>query len=438
MGNQTCIARFWQRCGEWTRRLLHLMTTTPQTSPEPTACSTESCCASVSLLKNEAYLKLAEQCCEMHEELDRMSNQFSDTDMLNLINMQKSRIREALILSGATAIDEESTFNLLRHKPQSPGIVRDGAPILETVEPGVAIENRVMIKAKVLPKIEQDIQDNLSNNFEQLKSYLIKQIPSMGNILSVGDWDKLKKSYSKRYSNITVSNCLSSLYFIDYVIGKESANDAYSTHCKGFISALNHEIEIAMRHCGQKPKLEKDITEMIRQMFITGDVDPTTGNSDFKNRLNELVVFNYLSNCDNIEVCSIEEPLENGKSVDFLVYHKIEKKNIGYEIVTMQNVDPTLQEDSVSMTQFLDDRIRRKYDDKINGLRSTGNIDKIYIMPIVEYKKGLEKFNMTSSLGYSTPIMTSDLFCNDNSFSIELRCLNDFLNKVRCGEINIK
>ena len=149
METQTCIARFWQRCGEWTRRLLHLMTTTPQTSPEPTACSTESGSVPVSLLKNEAYLKLAEQCCEMHEQLDRMSNQFSDADMLNLINMQKSRIREALILSGATAIDEESTFNLLRHKPQSPGIVRDGVPILETVEPGVAIESRVIIKSKV-------------------------------------------------------------------------------------------------------------------------------------------------------------------------------------------------------------------------------------------------------------------------------------------------
>jgi hypothetical protein len=102
-----------------------------------------------SLLKNDAYIKLAELCCEMHDELDRMSRQFSDSTMLNFIDMQKSRIREALILSGATAIDEESVFSLLRHKSVSPGIVRDGTPIQETIEPGIAIESRVMIKSKV-------------------------------------------------------------------------------------------------------------------------------------------------------------------------------------------------------------------------------------------------------------------------------------------------
>lgn len=140
-----CISCLWRRCRVWLCRLL--CPTTPEPQPESVETGGENSCDS--LLKNDAYIKLAEQCCEMHEELDRMSNQFSDIDMLNLIDMQKSRIREALILSGATAIDEESTFNLLRHKPQSPGIVRDGAPILETVEPGVAIENRVMIKSKV-------------------------------------------------------------------------------------------------------------------------------------------------------------------------------------------------------------------------------------------------------------------------------------------------
>ena len=103
----------------------------------------------LSLLDNTAFMALAEQCCKMYEELDRMQSQVNDPLILDFIDMQKSRIREALVFSGALMIDGETEFNLLRHVPTIPSFVDNGTPITSTSEQGITLEERVMIKAKV-------------------------------------------------------------------------------------------------------------------------------------------------------------------------------------------------------------------------------------------------------------------------------------------------
>ena len=102
-----------------------------------------------SLLGNTEYMALAQQCCDILGELDRMYNQVSDDQLKSFIIQQKSRIREALVLSGATLIDEVTEFNLLRHQSAKGGIVNNGTPISEVVEAGVEIDGRVMMKAKI-------------------------------------------------------------------------------------------------------------------------------------------------------------------------------------------------------------------------------------------------------------------------------------------------
>lgn len=102
-----------------------------------------------SLLDNADYMTLAQQCCDMLGELDRMYNQVSNDQLKSFIVQQKSRIREALMLSGATLIDEETEFNMLRHQSVEGGIVKNGTPIREFVEAGVEIDGRVMVKGKV-------------------------------------------------------------------------------------------------------------------------------------------------------------------------------------------------------------------------------------------------------------------------------------------------
>lgn len=102
-----------------------------------------------SLLDNSEYMTLAQQCCDILSELDRMQNQITNKEILDFITHQKSRIREALLLSGATLIDEESEFNILRHQCINVGIVNNGMPIVETVDTGVEIDGRILVKAKI-------------------------------------------------------------------------------------------------------------------------------------------------------------------------------------------------------------------------------------------------------------------------------------------------
>lgn len=117
-------------------------------SSEPTQESTPS------LLDNQPYMALAHQCRDMLQELDRMAHLVPDASTRSFIEQQQSRIAEALFLSGATPIAEESTFNLLRHEPAEGGVITNGTPIAETLTPGIEIEGQVLVKAKV--KLEKE------------------------------------------------------------------------------------------------------------------------------------------------------------------------------------------------------------------------------------------------------------------------------------------
>lgn len=110
----------------------------------------ELTCESPSLLNNTEYMILAQQCSDMLMELDRMQSQIKNEEVLDYIVQQKSRIREALMLSGASLIADEPEFNILRHQCVNGGIVKNGTPIVETVEDGVEIAGRVMNKCLVM------------------------------------------------------------------------------------------------------------------------------------------------------------------------------------------------------------------------------------------------------------------------------------------------
>lgn len=98
-----------------------------------------------SLLDDTAYMVLAEKCCDIISELDTIHTE-ENADMSDLV---KTRIKEALLCSGAEPISDETSFDILRHKAEGKSIVRKGTPISATIEPGIAIGDKVMIKAKV-------------------------------------------------------------------------------------------------------------------------------------------------------------------------------------------------------------------------------------------------------------------------------------------------
>lgn len=98
-----------------------------------------------SLLDNSPYMSLADSCCDLIKELDKLKSE----DNQELVDLVNSRIKEGLISSGAEPIAEESTYDVIRHTAVGKSIVRKGTPITSTIEPGVAIDDRVMIKARV-------------------------------------------------------------------------------------------------------------------------------------------------------------------------------------------------------------------------------------------------------------------------------------------------
>lgn len=98
-----------------------------------------------SLLDNSPYMSLADSCCDLISELDKLKTE----DNQELVTLVGSRIKEGLILSGAQPIAEETAYDVIRHSAVGKSIVRKGTPIASTIEPGVAIDDKVMIKAKV-------------------------------------------------------------------------------------------------------------------------------------------------------------------------------------------------------------------------------------------------------------------------------------------------
>ena len=97
------------------------------------------------LLDDTAYMALAEKCCDIISELETIQTE-ENADMSDLV---KTRIKEALLCSGAEPISDETSFDILRHKAEGKSIVRKGTPISTTIEPGIAIGDKVMIKAIV-------------------------------------------------------------------------------------------------------------------------------------------------------------------------------------------------------------------------------------------------------------------------------------------------
>lgn len=102
-----------------------------------------------SLLDNSDYIKLVSENCQLLEKLDELSEKMNDDDSLKIIRYVKKQLRTCLVNAGASTIEEETTFNLLRHEPIGDIIAKNGEIIANTIEPGIAVENRVFIKAKV-------------------------------------------------------------------------------------------------------------------------------------------------------------------------------------------------------------------------------------------------------------------------------------------------
>lgn len=275
------------------------------------------------------------------------------------------------------------------------------------------------------------LQDNIKQHFEVLKSKLISTVPKM-DILEPSDWSRIQKLLIKRLSKSNKSQTITSSTFIDIVIHKFSntkPNDKYDR----WIEAFNNLVDRVLKDSDET--LRNKIEDIIRNLFTTGDNDMCGKNSDFKNRLNELLAIDYFNQYDGVSIIEIEKKLANKKSID-LILRNSSGKTIGVEILTLQNIDPQKQEDDESMSEFLLGRIKKKYDDKIKDLNEINDLDNLYIMLIVEYADGLERFNFPTNMQYATHIMCPHLNNNGNKWEMRISDINQYLAIRREGKID--
>lgn len=101
------------------------------------------------LLYNNEYIRLVESCVETIKEFDGYEDRVESEETKDIIGLMKERLRENLLVSGVSFIDEENEFHILRHDPVPMAIIAEGTPVVEIISPGLAIGNRVFMKAKV-------------------------------------------------------------------------------------------------------------------------------------------------------------------------------------------------------------------------------------------------------------------------------------------------
>ena len=279
------------------------------------------------------------------------------------------------------------------------------------------------------------IMNEFEQNFNNIKQVLISLIPYMTH-LRTRDWERIKKSYKKRLEMLK-EGVIPPKSVIDLAVAAIHPDQEHpcAQHYKCWLLGLNKAIEDAIAYSSYNKQIAKQIEGKIVALLTT--VEATTDlNSDFKNTLNELLVFNFLCNCENIEVVQIETKLENGKSIDYVVWHKVDNKRIGYEVVTLQNVNPEKQDDNESMKVFLNARLEQKYKDKTKELSEIEDLDDLRIFPIIEDQGGLEKFDYEIysdiSCTFYIPIFGRE---EDGTYKICLLSAQEYFKKCREGAV---
>lgn len=253
-------------------------------------------------------------------------------------------------------------------------------------------------------------------------------MPVFKNLLSEKNWNKVINTYMKRVKGISsiCNDVIKSSCLIDIIICSYR-NDGLSKAYQDTIIAINNEINKALAYCKLHPKFTNSVNDIIKKTLVEMDNDIFNPNSAFKNWINELFVFNLLAKWDDYDIVDLERSLGNGKTCDFVCRNR-NGQEIWFEVITLQQIDSSKQDDNNSMNDYLNKRITDKYNMKTEGLKDIPNIK---ILPIIEYVDGLEKFSVSVNSDIAIEPLTI-MKNNLNGIStVELRPLNFYLSQIR-------
>lgn len=117
--------------------------------PEKTEQNSDNSKPTVKLQDNKSLLKLIEENVLLIKRMQNMKQNYTGEETVMIIEQIIDDIKDSLELSGLERIENEQLFSALRHQPVPLRIVKEGQPIVKTLETGLCLGNRVFIKAKV-------------------------------------------------------------------------------------------------------------------------------------------------------------------------------------------------------------------------------------------------------------------------------------------------
>lgn len=276
---------------------------------------------------------------------------------------------------------------------------------------------------------KQRVLEALKHQFDTIENLVKDVVPICDEIISKKDWRNIQKRYINRYENFEdiTFNIISSA-FIDLIVfayNRDPRANAVISHVKKCIEIISSYVAIYTQ-------FKSAYYDILKRMIVSFDSDPNSNNSDFKNGISELTIFANLCESCCLEILNIEKLLDNGKSVDFSVRLSTKTEVLDFDIITYQNIDPHQHETSDTVNTFLDKRISKKYSDKMKNLPN-GSYPEFRVLPIVEYREGMEIFCYEVDSSKSLPIMA--YFANTVDGKTEY-CLMD-LNEV-CAELRTR
>ena len=245
----------------------------------------------------------------------------------------------------------------------------------------------------------------LKNEFEIIWDDLCIMIPDLKKLFPKMNIKKLGEKYAKKIAKLSDSNqnkisapCLLDQFIASKIGGIDSNNFCDEIKC------ISDTIRTALNYARSfhNEKIYSKIKVIIKNLIITMDDNPLSTNPDYRSRFHELLVFNMLMECENIEVTDIDYKLDNGKDCDFRCVHT-DGSELLIEVMSIHNIELNKQDDALSFSEFINKKIQNKYDDKTKGLT---HIDKFHILPILEYDERIGDFGPTLDPTISLPAYT--------------------------------
>lgn len=199
------------------------------------------------------------------------------------------------------------------------------------------------------------ILDKLENNFDVLWSVFSQFIPEAKEIIARREIAKFGKKYAKRYKLLLDSRqeLIKSSCLLDEFVSS-LGNEEHDPEFCNEVKMIAETIQLALSNAKSfnRESIVKGVKDILKQMIITLDLDIAANNPDYRNRLNELLVFNWLCECKNLKITDIAYPLGNGKDCDFRCIHK-DGTELLIEVVSIQNIDLSKQDNAITFSDFI-------------------------------------------------------------------------------------